>query len=313
MTKEVILAHNLTKRFDGFTAVDHISFTVNEAEVVGYLGPNGSGKTTTIRMLLGLLLPSDGDASVLGYDIVRQSEQVRKRVGYMSQKFALYHDLTVEENLEFYAGVYGVHDSSRLDEVLQLIGLGQLKAEMVSDLSTGWKQRLALGTAIVHNPRLLFLDEPTSGVDPTARRAFWDLIYSVVAQGVTALVTTHYMDEAEYCGRVGIMRDGKLLAMDSPSALKRSALPGQAWDIFATPLLPALAALQKCPCVIRAGLSSNHLRAITPSGTHKAALVGALHDSGIQVEHLEPVEPTLEDVFLALADIHPDEPSVDAS
>src|SRR5512139_1764415 len=243
MTEEVILAHDLTKCFGDFTAVDHISFRVNSGEVVGYLGPNGSGKTTTIRMLLGLLRPTEGEATVLGYDIVRQSESVRENVGYMSQKFALYHDLTVGENLAFYAGVYGVRERSRLDEVLDLIGLHSLEGERVSDLSTGWRQRLALGTAIVHQPRLLFLDEPTSGVDPTARRAFWDLIYTVVDKGVTALVTTHYMDEAEYCGRVGIMRDGQLLAMDTPSALKRTALPGLAWDVFARPLLPALAAL----------------------------------------------------------------------
>jgi ABC-2 type transport system ATP-binding protein len=310
MTKEVITAHNLTKRFDGFTAVDHITFSVNEGEVVGYLGPNGSGKTTTIRMLLGLLRPSEGEAAVLGYDIVRQSEEVRMRVGYMSQKFALYHDLTVGENLAFYGGVYGVRDASRLAQVLELIGLTALKTERVSDLSTGWKQRLALGTAIVHSPRLLFLDEPTSGVDPTARRAFWDLIYTVVAEGVTALVTTHYMDEAEYCGRVGIMRDGKLLAMDSPSALKRSALPGLAWDVFASPLLPALAALEKCPCVLRAGLTADHLRAITPRDVGPATLQETLTDAGIHVERLELVEPTLEDVFLALAVNNPGQPAV---
>jgi ABC-2 type transport system ATP-binding protein len=302
MPDEVILARNLTKRFDGFTAVDHISFRVNAGEVVGYLGPNGSGKTTTIRMLLGLLLPSEGEATVLGYDIVRQSEQVRERVGYMSQKFALYNELTVGENLAFYAGVYGVTGKARLGEVLDLIGLRSLERERVSDLSTGWKQRLALGTAIVHQPRLLFLDEPTSGVDPTARRAFWDLIYTVVAQGVTALVTTHYMDEAEYCGRVGIMRDGRLLAMDSPSALKHHALPGLAWDVFAQPILPALTALENCPCVLRAGLTADHLRAITPSNVDAETLNRSLLDAGIQVERLELVEPTLEDVFLALAD-----------
>ena len=156
--------------------------------------------------------------------------------------------------------------------------------ERVSDLSTGWKQRLALGTAIVHRPRLLFLDEPTSGVDPTARRAFWDLIYTVVAQGVTALVTTHYMDEAEYCGRVGIMRDGKLLAMDTPSALKQHALPGVAWDVFAQPLLPALTALEQCPCVLRAGLTSDHLRAITPSDACRDIWRRALIEAGIRVE-----------------------------
>ena len=302
MPEEVILAHNLTKRFDSFTAVDHISFSVNAGEVVGYLGPNGSGKTTTIRMLLGLLLPSEGEATVLGYDIVRQSERVRERVGYMSQKFALYHDLTVGENLAFYAGVYGVRERARLQEVLDLIGLRSLQAERVSDLSTGWKQRLALGTAIVHQPRLLFLDEPTSGVDPTARRAFWDLIYTVVAQGVTALVTTHYMDEAEYCSRVGIMRDGKLLAMDSPSQLKHHALPGLAWDVFARPVLPALSALEKCPGVLRAGLTADHLRAITPANMNAHTIWACLTEAGIQVERLEPVEPTLEDVFLALAD-----------
>src|SRR4030065_1624496 len=286
MSEEVILAHNLTKRFDGFTAVDHISFRVNAGEVVGYLGPNGSGKTTTIRMLLGLLQPSEGEATVLGYDIVRQSERVRERVGYMSQKFALYHDLTVGENLAFYAGVYGVREQARLVEVLDLIGLRSLEAERVTDLSPGWKQRLALGTAIVHQPRLLFLDEPTSGVDPTARRQFWDLIYTVVAQGVTALVTTHYMDEAEYCGRVGIMRDGKLLAMDSPSALKQNTLPGSAWDVFAQPLLSALTALEGCPCVLRAGLTADHLRAITPTDVDAEILVRSLVEAGIQVERV---------------------------
>lgn len=304
MPEEVIRALNLTKRFDSFTAVDHISFNVRAGEVVGYLGPNGSGKTTTIRMLLGLLLPSEGEATVLGYDIVKESELVRERVGYMSQKFALYHDLTVGENLGFYAGVYGVTSRKRLQEVLELIGLGDLEKERVSDLSTGWKQRLALATAIVHQPRLLFLDEPTSGVDPTARRAFWDLIYTVVAQGVTALVTTHYMDEAEYCGRVGIMRDGKLLAIDKPSALKRHAMPGLAWDVFAQPLLPALTALEKCPGILRTGLSGDHLRAITPSDMHGSTIRHCLAEAGIHVLHLETVEPTLEDVFLALADIN---------
>jgi ABC-2 type transport system ATP-binding protein len=302
MPEEVILAHDLTKRFDSFTAVDHISFSVNAGEVVGYLGPNGSGKTTTIRMLLGLLRPSDGEAAVLGYDIVHQSERVRERVGYMSQKFALYHELTVGENLEFYAGVYGIRDQSRLAEVLDLIGLRSLKATRVSDLSTGWKQCVALGTAIIHRPRLLFLDEPTSGVDPTARRAFWDLIYTLVAEGVTALVTTHYMDEAEYCGRVGIMRDGKLLAMDSPSTLKHHALPGLAWDVFARPLLPALSALEQCPCVLRAGLTGDHLRAITPFDINGETLCRSLDEVGVQVERIELAEPTLEDVFLALAD-----------
>ncbi|MBN2149027.1 MAG: ABC transporter ATP-binding protein [Anaerolineales bacterium] len=298
---DVIVTQDLTRRFGTFTAVDRVNFRVQAGEVVGYLGPNGSGKTTTMRMLLGLLRPSEGSAQVLGFDILRQSEAIRQRVGYMSQKFALYHDLTVSENLSFYAGVYGVHDRKRLAEVMALMGLEGLVRERVSGLSVGWRQRLALATAIVHQPKLLFLDEPTSGVDPTARRAFWDLIYAVVAEGVTALVTTHYMDEAEYCGRVGIMRDGRLLAMDSPSALKQHALPGKAWDVFAAPLLPALAALERCPQVLRAGLANDHLRAITPPGAPARALKEALHDAEVQVQNIEQVEPTLEDVFLALA------------
>ena len=309
MADHVIVAKDLTRRFGEFTAVDHISFTMDAGEVVGYLGPNGYGKTTTIRMLLGLLIPTEGEARVLGYDVVRQAEQVRAQVGYMSQKFALYHDLTAGENLAFYAGVYGERSRARLEEVLDLVGLRQLEGERVSDLSAGWRQRLALATAIVHHPRLLFLDEPTSGVDPTARRAFWDLIYELVAGGVTALVTTHYMDEAEYCGRVGIMRDGKLLAMDTPSALKSSALPGLAWDVFVggagtegtSPLLIALNALETCPCVLRAGLTGDHLRAITPFDVNAETLLGRLGEAGVTGLRVEPVEPTLEDVFLALA------------
>jgi ABC-2 type transport system ATP-binding protein len=321
MMKTVIQAEALTRRFGDFTAVDHISFEVAAGEVIGYLGPNGSGKTTTIRMLLGLLRPSEGQAQVLGFDVARQSEQVREQVGYMSQKFALYHDMTVAENLAFYAGVYGVRQRSRQDEVLDLLGLRPLANQRVAELSTGWRQRLALGTAIIHRPRLLFLDEPTSGVDPTARRAFWDLIYALVETGVTALVTTHYMDEAEYCGRVGIMRSGRLLAMDTPSTLKETALPGMAWDIFvgakhspsgprplenphpanASPLLNALNALVECPCVLRAGLSGDHLRAITPPDVGEESLRARLAEAWIEDLHLERAEATLEDVFLSLA------------
>jgi ABC-2 type transport system ATP-binding protein len=297
----VIDAKGLTRRFGEFTAVDRVSFTVQTGEVVGYLGPNGSGKTTTIRMLLGLLLPSEGEAHVLGYDVASQSEEVRARVGYMSQKFALYHELTVSENLEFYAGVYGVHERSRLDDVLAQVGLSDLKRERVSDLSTGWRQRLALGTAIVHSPKLLFLDEPTSGVDPTARRVFWDLIYELVASGVTAFVTTHYMDEAEYCGRVGIMRAGRLLAMDTPSALKEFALPGLAWDVFAEPILAALEALEACPFVLRAGLAGDHMRAITQPDVEREMLLERLESAGLENLRADLVEPSLEDVFLSLA------------
>ncbi len=326
MDKEIIVARGLTRRFGEFTAVDHVSFTINVGEVVGYLGPNGSGKTTTIRMLLGLLIPSEGEAKVMGYDVVRQAEEIRARSGYMSQKFALYHELTVGENLAFYAGVYGERSKKRIAEVLEQVGLLHLRGERVSDLSAGWRQRLAIGVAIVHQPRLLFLDEPTSGVDPTARREFWDLIYSLVGGGVTAMVTTHYMDEAEYCGRVGIMQDGKLLAMDTPSGLKANTLPGIAWDVFVdeseassprgetrqeeavleaprdvAPLLAALDVLETCRCVLRAGLAEDHLRAITPADVQADTLLRHLEEAGIRNASVEAVEPTLEDVFLALA------------
>lgn len=310
----VIHAEDLTRRFGDFVAVDHISFTIRPGEVVGYLGPNGSGKTTTIRMLLGLLRPTEGRAQVLGFDVVSQTEPLRARVGYMSQKFALYHDLTVGENLAFYAGVYGIRDRSRLVETLEWVGLQEDERVRVDALSTGRRQRLALATAIVHRPQLLFLDEPTSGVDPGARRAFWDLIYTLVENGVTALVTTHYMDEAEYCGRVGIMRSGRLLALDSPSALKSRWLPGRAWEItlaaFAengspeapmTSLLRSLEALQKLPYVQRAGLVGDRLRAITPPDMDAERITAGLIQAGAHTERVEPVEPTLEDVFLALA------------
>ncbi|MCX6067151.1 MAG: ABC transporter ATP-binding protein, partial [Chloroflexi bacterium] len=235
LPEPVIMVDHLTRRFGDFVAVNAVSFTVQPGEIIGYLGPNGSGKTTTFRMLLGLLTPTQGHASVLGFDVYRQAEQVRARVGYMSQKFAIYDDLTVWENLQFYGGVYGITDKARIEATAALVGLGDQKKVLTRDLSVGWRQRLALGIALVHSPRLLFLDEPTSGVDPTARRAFWDLIYQLSASGVTILVTTHYMDEAEYCNRVGMMRAGKLLALDTHSALKENFVPGDIWELYAEP------------------------------------------------------------------------------
>src|SRR5512132_1256068 len=243
MSLPVIQVENLTRRFGDFIAVAHVNFQVNAGEVVGYLGPNGSGKTTTIRMLLGLLEPSDGRATVLGYDAFKQSEEVRARAGYMSQKFAIYDDLTALENLTFYGGVYGITDKARIMRTLKLVGLQGHESTLTRSLSAGWRQRLALGIALVHEPKLLFLDEPTSGVDPTARRAFWDLIYELAESGVTILVTTHYMDEAEYCERVGIMRDGKLLAMDTPLKLKATIIPGDVWEVYARPLESGLSVL----------------------------------------------------------------------
>ena len=301
MTEPIIHTENLTRLFGDFVAVDHVSFQVNPGEVVGYLGPNGSGKTTTIRMLLGLLEPSDGQATVLGYDAFRQSEEVRARAGYMSQKFALYDDLTVWENMEFYGGVYGITDRARIESTLNLLGLTGHDSTLTGSLSAGWRQRLALGIALVHQPKLLFLDEPTSGVDPTARRAFWDLIYELASEGVTVFVTTHYMDEAEYCERVGIMRAGKLLAMDTPGNLKRNVITGDVWQVAAFPLQIALDTLPTLDGVLQAGMAGDQLRAITEREMTAKQLKEALRKKGIDVKSVERAEPTLEDVFLSLA------------
>lgn len=301
MTEPVIVVENLTRKFGDFVAVDHINFQVQPGEVVGYLGPNGSGKTTTIRMLLGLLIPSDGKATVLGYDAATQSEAVRARVGYMSQKFAIYDDLTTLENLTFYGGVYGITDKARILRTLDLVGLHGHEHTLTRSLSTGWRQRLSLAIALVHEPKLLFLDEPTSGVDPTARRAFWDLIYELAEGGVTILVTTHYMDEAEYCERVGVMRAGKLLAMDTPSNLKANVISGHVWEVFAEPLQRGLDTLPGVAGVLRVGISGDHLRVIVQRRLGKDVLAKALEAQSVHVSQIMVGEPTLEDVFLNLA------------
>jgi ABC-2 type transport system ATP-binding protein len=296
-----ILVEDLTRRFGDFVAVDHVSFHVSKGEIVGYLGPNGSGKTTTIRMLLGLLRPNEGKALVLGHDAYYQSELVRSRAGYMSQKFALYDDLTVIENMVFYGGVYGIRERARIDETLAQIGLRGQETTLTRSLSAGWRQRLALGIALVHRPEILFLDEPTSGVDPTARRTFWDLIYELAEEGVTVLVTTHYMDEAEYCERLGFMREGRLLAMDTPRELKRQVIPGDIWEVFLEPLQQGLVALQDMDRVLRVGLAGDHVRAIAARGVTAQYLIENLAARGVHVSHVEPGEPTLEDAFLSLA------------
>jgi ABC-2 type transport system ATP-binding protein len=302
----VIETIDLTRRFGNFTAVDRVNFKVSRGEVVGYLGPNGSGKTTTIRMLLGLLRPTEGSGRVLGFDIVKQSEDVRARVGYMSQKFGLYQELSIRENLGFYAGIYGVKNNNRIKEVMSLLELEDVADKHVNNLSTGLKQRLALGTAIIHRPELVFLDEPTSGVDPLARRSFWELIYRLVQEGVTVLVTTHYMDEAEYCSRVGVMHTGRLLAMDTPTRLKEQIVNGMVWDISAEPLLIGLAALDNCTHITRTSLVGDHLRAISRKGVDEAVLEHDLHQvfeaEGVRCLCIERTEPTLEDVFLAFSD-----------
>jgi ABC-2 type transport system ATP-binding protein len=304
MTEAVIQVENLVKKFGDFTAVDGISFEVHPGEVVGYLGPNGSGKTTTIRILLGLLRPTAGRAQVLGFDVGREAESIRPLVGYMSQKAALYDELTVAENLTFYAGLYGLsaaQQRQRHREVLALVGLSDKQNERAGQISTGWRQRLALAIALVHQPRLLFLDEPTSGVDPAARRDFWDLIDKLAQAGTTVFVSTHFMDEAEYCGRLGIMNAGQLLAMDSPAALKRDVLPGPAWNLMVDRVIPAIEAMEQIPGMAQVGLRGDHLHAITLAGQHSAeSLQVALHNLGFAAQ-VESADSTLEDVFMALA------------
>ena len=220
----VIVAENLTKRFGSFTAVDSISFEVDQGEIFGFLGANGAGKTTAIRMLCGLLIPTSGEGQVAGYDIYKEAEKVKKSIGYMSQKFALYEDLKVWENLRLYGGIYGMKSyeiDSKTDVMLNSLGFMEEKNTLVKSLPLGWKQKLAFSTAIFHEPKIVFLDEPTGGVDPAARRQFWELIYDATDRGITIFVTTHYMDEAEYCDRVSIMVDGRIEALDRPKILKQ--------------------------------------------------------------------------------------------
>jgi ABC-2 type transport system ATP-binding protein len=234
-SEPAVVVENLVKRFGDFAAVDGISLQVGRGEIFGFLGPNGAGKSTAIRILCGLLRPTAGRATVGGFDVAAQPEEVRQRIGYMSQKFSLYDDLTVEENLDFYGGIYGVPEERRRereDYVLRLAGLEDRRRALTGQLAGGWKQRLALGCAILHEPPILFLDEPTSGVDPLARRDFWDLIYELSEKGRTVFVTTHYMDEAEYCHRLALMYKGRIIAMDTPAALMRRAGKASMEEVF---------------------------------------------------------------------------------
>jgi ABC-2 type transport system ATP-binding protein len=305
-TQYAVETHELTRRFGDFTAVDRVSFQVAPGEVFGFLGPNGSGKTTTIRMLCGLIAPTEGEGQVLGFDIGRESEAIKARIGYMSQKFSLYPDLTVGENLRFYADVYGIDRgrdarAARLAELTAMAGLSGRERELTANLSGGWKQRLALACAIVHRPRMLFLDEPTGGVDPEARRHFWELIYELAQEGVTVFVTTHYMDEAEHCNRIGLMYNGKLVALDTPAALKRSALDGEVLEIEGEPQDRARAIAAALPGVREVAPHGARLHAVVDSAALRGPqLAAALEASGIVDARVEQIDPSLEDVFVAL-------------
>ncbi|HMK71658.1 MAG TPA: ABC transporter ATP-binding protein [Xanthobacteraceae bacterium] len=299
-----VVAQDLVKRFGSFTAVDHVSFRIVRGEIMGFLGPNGAGKSTIIRMLCGLLRPSAGRAFVAGIDVVNDPERVRQRIGYMSQKFSLYRDLTVEENLRFFGGIYSVPRrqlTERMRFAIDMAGLGGREKALVATLAGGWQQRLALGCAVLHRPPILFLDEPTSGVEPTSRRRFWDLIHTLAADGVTVLVSTHYMDEAEYCHRAALINQGRIIAMGSPDQLKRTALGGELLLLACEALGPTLAALQQAPGVLDASVFGNAIHVLVSDAEHALTELPAyLAEKSLRPSSLERIHPSLEDIFVHL-------------
>ena len=294
----------LVKRFGDFVAVDHVSLTVQKGEIFGFLGPNGAGKSTTIRILCGLLAPSEGRARVGGFDVSTQAEQIKASIGYMSQKFSLYDDLTVEENLQFFGGVYGVPEAlmaERETAALRMAGLEERRATMTRLLPGGLKQRLALGCAILHQPPILFLDEPTSGVDPIARRSFWDLIYQLSGSGHTIFVSTHYMDEAEYCHRLALMYRGKVIALGAPEELKRSLDSHHLFHVEVSDLLKSMKALQGEEGISDVAVFGSGLH-ITAADPERAAsrIPALLRGQGIDLRQIEEIRPSMEDVFVAM-------------
>jgi ABC-2 type transport system ATP-binding protein len=294
----------LMKRFGDFLAVDNVSLDVAQGEIFGFLGPNGAGKSTTIRIMCGLLAPTSGRATVAGYDVATQSEEVRQNIGYMSQRFSLYDDLTVAENIEFFGGVYGVSPrklAEREEYVLEMAGLKDKRDTKTHLLSGGWKQRLALGCAILHEPPILFLDEPTSGVDPVARRSFWDLIYQLSAAGHTIFVTTHYMDEAEYCHRIALMYSGRVIALGSPDELKDQMGSTRLVALETTDLLGAMKALARRPGILDVAVFGSGLHVkVENEAAAMQEIRRALQAAGIEIHTLEPIPPSMEDVFVGL-------------
>jgi ABC-2 type transport system ATP-binding protein len=296
-------AVELSKQFDHFTAVDQVCFTVRRGEIFGLLGPNGAGKTTTIRMLLGLLAPTSGQATVLGFDVVRQAAEIRQRIGYMSQRFSLYNDLTVAENLDFFGGIYGVRGQrfrARAGYVLEMASLQERKNELVRNLSGGWRQRLAVGCAILHEPEMLFLDEPTAGVDPVSRREFWELLYTLSEQGRTIFVTTHYMDEAEHCHQLGFIQHGRLVALGSPEAIKAEKMRGQVLEIDCTDPQAAIQVLRAMGVFDEVSLYGALLHVVAEGvRDHQQRIEAALREAGVGIRGMDVIAPSLEDVFIS--------------
>jgi len=303
-TDIAVTLRDLSRCFGDFTAVNRISLDVKKGEIFGFLGPNGAGKSTTIRMLCGILAPSGGSGMVAGFDIVREPEQIKARIGYMSQKFSLYEDLTVEENIDFYSGIYRItpeKKNGRKEWVVDMAGLREHRASRTAVLSVGWKQRLALGCAILHEPPVIFLDEPTSGVDPISRRNFWDLIYRLADRGTTIFVTTHYMDEAEYCDRLGLIYRGELIACGAPEELKTRFMEEQVVEVLCERPQEAMEGIEEIEGVRHAALFGSGLHVVAKDArTAMPAMADALARRNIAVRGIEVIPPSLEDVFVSL-------------
>ena len=300
-----IEVNNLTKKFGKFIAVDSINFQVKEGEVFGFLGANGAGKSTTIKMLCGLLVPTSGDAFVGGYSIKKDSDKVKNQIGYMSQKFSLYNDLTVEENINFFGGVYGLDGSELIDRkkwVLEISNLRGSEKILTGSLPGGIKQRLALGTAVIHRPKIVFLDEPTSGVDPISRRSFWDLINDLSIDGTTVLVTTHYLEEAEFCGNIILINAGKIIAEGSSQKLKSKYLKADIYEIVCSPLIESYEALSKSDFISEVSIFGNHLHIIVNKDfTGVDQIKNYLSKTvNANVTRIDKIQPSLEDVFIHL-------------
>jgi ABC-2 type transport system ATP-binding protein len=303
-TENSVVIDNLVKKFGDFTAVDHIRLETRKGEIFGFLGPNGAGKSTTIRMLCGLLKPTSGRAVVAGYDVAQEPESVRQNIGYMSQKFSLYNDLKVIENLRLFAGLYNVPSQQlkeRIDWALDMANLKGQEKLIVGTLPGGWKQRLALGCAVLHKPPIIFLDEPTSGVDPISRRQFWDLIHRMAADGVTVFVTTHYMEEAEYCNRLALIFRGKMVALGTPSELKQKFMKGELLLVECDPLGTAVEVLQNAPSVMDAAVFGSALHLVVKDAeTAIPEIKEYLQAHNVSVHNIEKIRPSLEDVFVSL-------------
>ena len=301
-----VTVENLEKRFGDFQAVNKVSFQVKRGEIFGFLGPNGAGKSTTIRMLCGILAPTAGKANVIGFDVFREAEQIKSHIGYMSQKFSLYEDLTVEENIDFYSGIYRIpkeDKKTRKDWVIKMSGLEEHRSSLTAILPGGWRQRLALGCALLHKPPVIFLDEPTSGVDPISRRNFWDLIYQLAAEGVTVFVTTHYMDEAEYCDRLAMIYRGELVAIGTPDELKIRYMNADILNLECPDPFKMLQVVTGISVIKEAALFGRGLHlTVADSQAAMPVIVTALQAQKADYTRLEKIRPSLEDVFVAIID-----------